>query len=354
MQFGGTMNYYLQSTTEQNLYLCLKNGVWGSKNNKIKDWRAGDRIILYVDRKLAALVTLKSDSFVDTKPIWSGDIYRYRVQIELEKIIAPSDRYSISSLDVRETLFEHHGSSYAIGVVLAARPLAAPAVRILLEKISNAPGWEDFNANDALAIQIDKQEAEQANALDDAIEARHDEIETKESGSLHTQMQYNLSSLGKALRYEIWIPKADQGRAYKQTKLDTFSVHELPYLPFSDEVVKVIKNIDVIWLQEGNPTHLFEVEHTTSIYSGLLRMSDLISLIPSLNINMFICASEEKRSKVLAEVNRPTFERRKVPLSKICRFISFERLTEFMTSYQNVLGHFSTSIMDDLSESLRK
>ena len=39
----------------------------------------------------------------------------------------------------------------------------------------------------------------------------------------------------------------------------------------------------------------FEVGHTTAIYSGLLRMSDLLSLLPNFNINLHIVAPEEKR-----------------------------------------------------------
>ena len=50
-----------------------------------------------------------------------------------------------------------------------------------------------------------------------------------------------------------------------------------------------------------------EIEHTTSIYSGLLRMSDLVAMQPNLQIPLFIVAPDVRRNKVIEEVNRPTF-----------------------------------------------
>ena len=53
----------------------------------------------------------------------------------------------------------------------------------------------------------------------------------------------------------------------------------------------------------------FEVEHTTAIYSGLLRMSDLVSMQPNIKIDLFMVAPDERREKVAYEITRPTFAR---------------------------------------------
>lgn len=39
----------------------------------------------------------------------------------------------------------------------------------------------------------------------------------------------------------------------------------------------IAKYIDVIWFIKGtaNPIRFFEIEHSTSIYSGLLRLNDV-------------------------------------------------------------------------------
>ena len=59
--------------------------------------------------------------------------------------------------------------------------------------------------------------------------------------------------------------------------------------------------IDVLWLQGEAIVAAFEVEHTTTIYSGLLRMADLVSMQPNLKLDLFIVAPDERREKVLHE-----------------------------------------------------
>ena len=51
----------------------------------------------------------------------------------------------------------------------------------------------------------------------------------------------------------------------------------------------------------------FEVEHTTSVYSGILRMADLLALQPNMDIKLHIVAPVEKREKVFQEIRRPVF-----------------------------------------------
>jgi hypothetical protein len=46
--------------------------------------------------------------------------------------------------------------------------------------------------------------------------------------------------------------------------------------------------IDVLWLDGNAIVAAFEIESTTSIYSGLLRMSDLLAMQPNLNIPLFL------------------------------------------------------------------
>jgi hypothetical protein len=48
---------------------------------------------------------------------------------------------------------------------------------------------------------------------------------------------------------------------------------------------------------------------------------------PNLNIPLYLVAPDEKREKVIAEINRPTFARLDPPLSEVCRFISFGELS---------------------------
>jgi hypothetical protein len=71
--------------------------------------------------------------------------------------------------------------------------------------------------------------------------------------------------------------------------------------------LKTIENIDVIWLQRRAIAHAFEVEHTTAIYSGLLRMADLLAMQPRMDISLHIVAPLERRDQVRREIVRPVF-----------------------------------------------
>jgi hypothetical protein len=120
----------------------------------------------------------------------------------------------------------------------------------------------------------------------------------------------------------------------------------------SDEATtKTIELIDVIWLKGNSIQAAFEIETTTSIFSGLLRMSDLITMQPNLNIPLYIVAPDERRNKVLAEVNRPTFARLAPPMSEMCRYISFEELRRQLDAAKSFLQFLKPEFLDSFSES---
>jgi len=79
-------------------------------------------------------------------------------------------------------------------------------------------------------------------------------------------------------------------------------------------------------LKGNEVTAAFEIECTTSIYSGILRMSDLITLSPNLMIPLYIVAPDNRRDQVRREVFRPTFH--KLKLHEKCRYIPAEELVQ--------------------------
>ena len=68
--------------------------------------------------------------------------------------------------------------------------------------------------------------------------------------------------------------------------MSTNIINELPR-QFDDATNKTIELIDVLWLQGNAIIAAFEVEHTSSIYSGILRMSDLVSMQPNIKLNLY-------------------------------------------------------------------
>lgn len=74
---------------------------------------------------------------------------------------------------------------------------------------------------------------------------------------------------------------------------------------------------------------MFEVESTTSIYSGILRMTDFMVKVPNIAVDMHIVAPEDDEDKVREEINRPTFQHVLGPAEHCSlRYLSFEEVRE--------------------------
>jgi hypothetical protein len=121
-------------------------------------------------------------------------------------------------------------------------------------------------------------------------------------------------------------------------------------LQFDEATNRTIELIDVLWLKGNSIVAAFEVESTTSIYSGLLRMSDLTAMQPNLNIPLYLVAPDDRRDKVFSEINRPTFKRLDPPVSEICRFISFSDLKNKIEEVGSYLRFLKPEFLEELSE----
>lgn len=137
----------------------------------------------------------------------------------------------------------------------------------------------------------------------------------------HSQVQTLLSAIGTHKNYDIWIPPIDRA------KLDwslTKEISQREILPNGFERISdILGEVDVVWLQKGSNEikALFEVEHTTPIYSGLLRFNDIHLVAPSLKARFSIVANNERRSLFIKQVNRPTFQTS--GLGDLCTFLEY-------------------------------
>jgi hypothetical protein len=91
-----------------------------------------------------------------------------------------------------------------------------------------------------------------------------------------------------------------------------------------------------------------EVERTTSIYSGILRMADLLSLLPNIEISIHIVAPGSRRNEVFKQISRPVFAvMEKGPLAELCSYISYESVYEL--AKEKRLKYMTDSILDEYS-----
>lgn len=122
------------------------------------------------------------------------------------------------------------------------------------------------------------------------------------------QVQAKLARVGAQMGFRVWVPPGDRARVLELVPADLRGAF-LTALPvnYDDNTLDTIRQIDVLWLKGRSMARAFEVEHTTAIYSGLLRMADLLALQPNMQIRLHIVAPEERREKVLREIKRPVF-----------------------------------------------
>jgi hypothetical protein len=125
----------------------------------------------------------------------------------------------------------------------------------------------------------------------------------------HTQVQTLIGAIGAQKGYQLWYPESDKAKMdYSVLDANTV-IGKLPY--FRDDINDIISEIDVIWFEKNKPVSFWEVEHSTPIYSGLLRFNDVLLTVAGVD-NFNIVANSEREGKFGREINRPTFKQNRL------------------------------------------
>ena len=104
-----------------------------------------------------------------------------------------------------------------------------------------------------------------------------------------------------------------------------------------------IENIDVVWKQEFRIGAAYEIENSTSIYSGLLRFADLNIIAPNTLYPMFIVAPNEKKLSLRNQLLRPAF--RRLELDKKVWFLSYEAIDEIDQFFSSSTAGLSVDVI---------
>lgn len=327
-----------------------------------KQWRTvqrvkvGDYLLCYVVgiKRFVGILRVASEAFKDTAPIWKEDIFPTRVKVEA--VATLTIETAIPALEMKDQVSilasPHWGVFFqrsptrvkkatdGEAIVQAIKAgVKTPVVRPL-PKLPPVPKLTTFESKSGPITVPD---------IETPTEA---EGGSPKEASLHTEIQWLLAKLGNDMGLDVWVAKNDRNR-------EIFGKHfsDLPRLrgqlphQFDDATNRIIELIDVLWIQKHSIVAAFEIESTTSIYSGLLRMSDLISMLPALAIPLFIVGPDERREKVIAEVNRPTFSMLTPPMSQVCRFIPFSILKTELSHVGKYAQRLKPDFIDDLAES---
>jgi hypothetical protein len=360
-------------------FLAAGASISGFRENRWKTVQAmkpGDILLCYLAgvSRWIGLLEVTGPAFQDTSPIWSVSDFPVRVPVKLTARLEPLTGVPVVEMRDVLSIFRHLKSPHAWtgrfrgspsrwsredGQVVAAavrEALAHPVERPFEPaKLSKVPPILKASKSGAVTIpEDDEPEAAPTVGISppDAVGEQKAAAGERKEERAHTEVQWLLLKLGSDMGLDVWVARNDRGQSYDGQGFAALPrlKQDLP-LQFDEATTRTIELIDVLWLRGNSIRAAFEIESTTSIFSGLLRMSDLITMQPNLNIRLYIVAPSERRDKVVKEVNRPTFARLSPPLSQVCQFISFEELRRQLELAKGFLQFLKPEFLDAISES---
>jgi hypothetical protein len=183
---------------------------------------------------------------------------------------------------------------------------------------------------------------------DDRVAPHEEPIEVSTDRE-SVRVQAGLCRIGEAMGFKIWLPNADRSRVAEHWSAQPGVLLDRLPLNYDETTLDTIKRIDVLWLKGRAIRRAFEVEHSTAIYSGLLRMADLCALLPNINVPLHIVAPESRREKVFQEITRPVFSLlENSPLSERCTYLSYGSVEEL--GELDYLSHTTDGVLDEFAE----
>jgi hypothetical protein len=336
------------------------------QKNIASNIKIGDKLICYVTKltRWVGVLEVKSNFFLDNSPIFipANDPFNLRfnvdpiVWLELEKCIPVSEDISWNHLSFTNKLFK--GSTAWTGMVRGSLRKIDDKDGAYLESILKS------QLDNPIIYSLDDQEkkklkpaivkTQDSKQITVSIPENDEAITTPVAQQQNVQresirIQSLIAEIGERMNLRIWLPRNDRQRVLEIWQPKTKCLLEVLPLNYDNATLRTIENIDILWIKGRSIVRAFEVEHTTSIYSGILRMADLMALQPNLNIAAHIIAPTDRKEKVLQEISRPVFALlEKGPLSESCSFISYESVIEL--SKEKRLEYMTDSVLEEYSE----
>jgi hypothetical protein len=363
----GSRTYWLDlfTGTTWREFVDSGGGVSGfreSRWNTVQKINPGDYLLCYLTgvSRFIGILEVVSEPYKDTTPIWKDAVFPCRMQVETVIALTPETAVSIHDLRDELSIFRDLKSPHAWTGRLRGSPVkwkasdgeavlgalreaqANPVIRpVDPRKLARRPRALRAKIGSVTIPEGDEEVAavpEPAGGVPPELTA-------------HTEMQYLLLKLGSDMGFDVWVARNDRSREVGgQSLSERFRLKDDLPLQFDEATTRTIEYIDVLWLRGNAIVAAFEVESTTSIYSGLLRMSDLIAMQPNLNIPLYLVAPDERRERVFVEVNRPTFSRLSPPLVDSCRYIPFSALKARLAEAAAFVRYLKPEFLDEMAE----
>jgi hypothetical protein len=347
------MNYWLDLFTGTTWEEFRKagatvSGFRHSQRASIRRIKADDVFLCYltgVMRWVGALEVVGPST--NTERIWKTEDFPVRFEVRPLVVLSPEHGVPMDALEGKVDFFaipKHRGgfkgflrrspnafSLLTDGALIMdllrnaeKKPIARP---VDPRKLARRPVYRVHQRRGRVEVPTEVTVPEEEDASPASAEVESEAPAT--APTRHTEIQYHLLRLGVDMGLDVWVARNDRSRVWDGQVLGQMPrmIDKIP-TQFNEATNRTIELIDVLWLRGNSIVAAFEVESTTSVYSGLLRMGDLLALQPNIDIKLYLVAPDERREKVEQEILRPTFSLREKPLRDICGFIAFSKLME--------------------------
>ncbi|MFW6015552.1 MAG: hypothetical protein ACOCRK_03880 [bacterium] len=146
------------------------------------------------------------------------------------------------------------------------------------------------------------------------------------TGSKHDEIMYFLIKIGINKNYDVWVATNDKNKNFKGNNFSNYCLSELPKFTQPD-TLSIAQYVDVIWFKKGTsyPVRFFEIENTTSIYSGLLRLNDVKIDYPLGKASIVI--PNDRIERYESQIERRTFKYSE--LSDVCDYLTYKQVEEW-------------------------
>jgi len=95
---------------------------------------------------------------------------------------------------------------------------------------------------------------------------------SKEVADTHSELQGMLLEIGNVRGFQTYCPNKSP-RFRNRSLGEMATLKAFPDFPGLNN--EIVRQIDVVWLEKSFPLHAFEIELTTGIWSGLVRLGEL-------------------------------------------------------------------------------
>jgi len=330
------------------------------RRNVIQGIKPGNYFLCYLTgvSRFIGILEVLSGPFEDKKNIWSDEDFPVRFNVKTLVSLTPETAVPVLDLKNDLSFFKNLKNPNAWSGYFRASPRrmsredGEAIEKAILDANANPKVKPVDPAKLAYRPKAIKSKSLGTVTIPDPEPVVELQPEVSLDSSDHTEIQWLLLKLGNDIGLDVWVAKNDKNKAYKGRKFA-----DLPHLKaklpvlFDKDAQSTIELIDVLWLKGNNIHAAFEVESTTSIYSGLLRMSDLIATIPNLKIPLYLVAPDERRGKVFVEINRPTFSKMSPPMNEMCQYIPFGALRKEAVESSKYIKYLSPDFLEEISES---